>query len=215
MPVMTTRGVPVGAMSLCYVATSMPDERGRALRGLAGVRLGRRGGVRRLAPLRCILLRSSLRSPATPPLVAGGDGVQHRALRRCSHSITACSRDPGSRPRVARRRRPELERSIYTWTASLLFLATCTWWQPIAVTLYALDRRGAAPLISVQCAGVILTIAELGRDSTCSTSPASARSSGRARARTRGMSRSRPTASTASSGTRCTSPGSCSCSAPR
>jgi len=59
---------------------------------------------------------------------------------------------------VARWAAPELERSIYTWAASLLFLAACAWWQPIAVTLYALDQPWRAAGYLVQCAGVILTI---------------------------------------------------------
>ena len=52
----------------------------------------------------------------------------------------------------------DLERSAYVWIASLLFIAVCTWWQPLPGTLYTLD--GMARLVgwAVQLAGVAITI---------------------------------------------------------
>ena len=40
---------------------------------------------------------------------------------------------------------PELERSIYTWAASLLFIAVCAAWQPVPGALYVAARL--APLV--------------------------------------------------------------------
>ena len=52
------------------------------------------------------------------------------------HSVLAGA----ARKRVIRRIVPaELERSLYTWVASLLFLAVCAWWQPVPGVLYQLD----------------------------------------------------------------------------
>jgi protein-S-isoprenylcysteine O-methyltransferase Ste14 len=53
---------------------------------------------------------------------------------------------------------PELERSIYTWTASLLFIAVCVWWQPVPGTLYVLHGPWRVLAYGVQLAGVVLTI---------------------------------------------------------
>jgi methanethiol S-methyltransferase len=51
-----------------------------------------------------------------------------------------------------------LERSTYTWVASLLFIAVCTLWQPVPGMLYQLD--GAARVIawSLQALGIMLTV---------------------------------------------------------
>src|SRR5688572_10559942 len=34
---------------------------------------------------------------------------------------------------------PYLERALYTWTASLLFLGVCWWWRPVPGVLYRLE----------------------------------------------------------------------------
>lgn len=51
-----------------------------------------------------------------------------------------------------------LERSIYTWAASLLFVAVCGFWQPVAGTLYRLHGMGRLAGYGVQAAGLVLTI---------------------------------------------------------
>jgi protein-S-isoprenylcysteine O-methyltransferase Ste14 len=53
---------------------------------------------------------------------------------------------------------PELERSIYTWTASLLFIAVCVWWEPVPGTLYVLHGPWRLIGYGVQLAGLVLTI---------------------------------------------------------
>ena len=50
------------------------------------------------------------------------------------------------------------ERALYTWIASLLFLAVCTLWQPIPGVLYRLDGVWAVPGYVAQLAGLLITI---------------------------------------------------------
>lgn len=59
---------------------------------------------------------------------------------------------------VSRQAPPELERSLYTWVASLLFIAVCAMWQPVPGTLYRADSPWRMAGYAVQLAGVILTI---------------------------------------------------------
>ena len=56
------------------------------------------------------------------------------------HSLFA--REPVRR--LLTRALPHLERSVYVWIASLLFIGVCWMWQPVAGTLWEL--HGAAPL---------------------------------------------------------------------
>jgi methanethiol S-methyltransferase len=71
------------------------------------------------------------------------------------HSLLARS----SAKRFVTQRAPaELERSLYTWTASLLFILVCTFWQPVPGTLYVLHGPWRALAYLAQTAGLILTI---------------------------------------------------------
>jgi methanethiol S-methyltransferase len=53
----------------------------------------------------------------------------------------------------------ELERSTYVWIASLLFLATCAWWQRIGGALYEVHGPMAIALRLVQVGGISLALA--------------------------------------------------------
>ena len=53
---------------------------------------------------------------------------------------------------------PELERSLYTWTASILFIIVCTLWQPVPGLLYRVDSIWSVPFYAIQVLGVILTM---------------------------------------------------------
>ena len=53
---------------------------------------------------------------------------------------------------------PELERSIYTWVASILFLAVCAQWQPVPGVIYELTGPWRFLGWTVQAAGILLTI---------------------------------------------------------
>lgn len=54
---------------------------------------------------------------------------------------------------------PWLERSLFTWAASILFLAVCLAWQPVGGTLYSLHGVLRALGYAVQALGVSLTLA--------------------------------------------------------
>jgi hypothetical protein len=52
-----------------------------------------------------------------------------------------------------------LERSVYVWIASALFIAVCAWWQPIAGSMWRIDQPVAVfALRAAQLAGVWLTL---------------------------------------------------------
>lgn len=51
-----------------------------------------------------------------------------------------------------------LERSVYTWIASLLFIGVCWLWVPVAGVLYTLDAPFRWAAHAAQAAGIILTI---------------------------------------------------------
>ncbi|HEX2344072.1 MAG TPA: isoprenylcysteine carboxylmethyltransferase family protein [Vicinamibacterales bacterium] len=52
----------------------------------------------------------------------------------------------------------ELERSTYVWIASLLFFATCAWWQRIDGVLYDVGGIIGIALRLVQAAGIVLAL---------------------------------------------------------
>jgi hypothetical protein len=52
----------------------------------------------------------------------------------------------------------ELERSVYVWIASLLFIAVCAWWRPVAGTVWQATASASWVLWAVQAAGVWLTL---------------------------------------------------------
>ena len=53
---------------------------------------------------------------------------------------------------------PELERSLYTWVASLLFLGVCAWWRPVPGVLYQLRGPWQAAGWALQLVGILLTL---------------------------------------------------------
>ncbi|HEY7500661.1 MAG TPA: isoprenylcysteine carboxylmethyltransferase family protein [Vicinamibacterales bacterium] len=71
------------------------------------------------------------------------------------HSLLA---RPSFKRYVHRIAPPELERSIYTWTSSLLFIIVCTWWQPVAGVLYRLEGGWRIAGYAVQLIGFALTV---------------------------------------------------------
>jgi methanethiol S-methyltransferase len=51
-----------------------------------------------------------------------------------------------------------VERSLYTWVASLIFIGVCTWWQPVPGILYEVGGIGRVLLYVAQFVGIVLTI---------------------------------------------------------
>jgi methanethiol S-methyltransferase len=71
------------------------------------------------------------------------------------HSVLA--REP-IKARVARLVSPRLERTTYVWVASLLFIAVCLAWQPIAGLVYDLEPPWAWGIGAIQLTGGVLTL---------------------------------------------------------
>jgi hypothetical protein len=71
------------------------------------------------------------------------------------HSIFARA---GIRRWVAQTVPAELERSVYVWIASLLFIAVCAWWRPVAGLAWETTGSGSWVSWAVQSAGVWLTL---------------------------------------------------------
>jgi protein-S-isoprenylcysteine O-methyltransferase Ste14 len=71
------------------------------------------------------------------------------------HSAFARS---GARAWLRRALPPAVERAVYTWAASALFVLVCAAWQPVPGVLYRLEGWAAAAGYGVQLAGILLTI---------------------------------------------------------
>jgi hypothetical protein len=71
------------------------------------------------------------------------------------HSVLA--REP-IKAWVARRLTPALERPAYVWVASLLFVAVCLAWRPIAGTVYVIPAPWSWLAGALQLAGGIITL---------------------------------------------------------
>ena len=71
------------------------------------------------------------------------------------HSVFARS---GFKAYVAGLIPPSLERSVYVWIASVMFLAVCAAWQPVPGALWATSGAAAWLLRGVQAVGGVLTL---------------------------------------------------------
>jgi protein-S-isoprenylcysteine O-methyltransferase Ste14 len=102
-----------------------------------------------------------LRGFDTPPAPGASAGramaidVLLFSLFALHHSLFART---GFKAAVARAVPASLERSVYVWIASLLFIAVCAWWQPIAGHAWLLTGWSAGVLLAVQAAGGVFTL---------------------------------------------------------
>lgn len=64
----------------------------------------------------------------------------------------------GAKRWLQRRVTPALERALYTWVASLLFMLVCWFWQPVPGVLYSVPYPWAFACYAVQAAGILLTM---------------------------------------------------------
>jgi methanethiol S-methyltransferase len=71
------------------------------------------------------------------------------------HSIMART---GAKAWVTKVVPSDVERSVYVWLASLLFLAVCWLWQPLPGALWAVAGVPSWLLLAVQVIGVLLTV---------------------------------------------------------
>ncbi|MCC7009170.1 MAG: isoprenylcysteine carboxylmethyltransferase family protein [Acidobacteria bacterium] len=63
----------------------------------------------------------------------------------------------GAKDWIARRVSPALERSLYVWVASALFILVCAAWQPLPGELWHIRAPWAAGPAALQLAGVFIT----------------------------------------------------------
>jgi protein-S-isoprenylcysteine O-methyltransferase Ste14 len=75
------------------------------------------------------------------------------------HSVMART---GAKAWIGRFFSPDLERSLYVWIASLLFLAVCWLWQPLPGLIWNVDGPTRWGLGLVQLAGALLTLRAAG-----------------------------------------------------
>jgi protein-S-isoprenylcysteine O-methyltransferase Ste14 len=71
------------------------------------------------------------------------------------HSIMART---GAKAWITRLVPPDLERSVYVWIASALFLAVCWLWQPLPGTVWETSGIAFWMLFAIQMLGVALTL---------------------------------------------------------
>jgi protein-S-isoprenylcysteine O-methyltransferase Ste14 len=71
------------------------------------------------------------------------------------HSVLARS---GAKALVMRVVPPALERTVYVWIASLLFIGVCAWWRPVPGLLWQTHGAVAWTLRALTLAGVWLTL---------------------------------------------------------
>ena len=101
------------------------------------------------------LFRFGQPAPAGPTVVPVITNVLLFSAFALHHSVLARSGAKRAMHQVAP---PELERSLYTWVASLLFLAVCTWWLAVPGVLYQLTGPWRVVGFAGQLAGLVLTI---------------------------------------------------------
>jgi protein-S-isoprenylcysteine O-methyltransferase Ste14 len=70
------------------------------------------------------------------------------------HSVFART---GVKAAIARVATPALERSVYTWIASLLFIGVCASWQPVSGLLYRAPGALALLGFAIQAVGIVIT----------------------------------------------------------
>jgi methanethiol S-methyltransferase len=92
--------------------------------------------------------------PSTPPGAVAFDIALFTAFA-LHHSVFARH---GVRARVTRLVPPGLERSVYVWAASLLFIVVCALWQPVAGVFWQVDGAPRVLLWALQLFGAWLTL---------------------------------------------------------
>jgi protein-S-isoprenylcysteine O-methyltransferase Ste14 len=70
------------------------------------------------------------------------------------HSVMARS---GAKSWMRRLTPACLERSLYTWVSSVLFIIVCAWWRPVPGVIYSATGAWAVIGYALQLAGVVLT----------------------------------------------------------
>ena len=71
------------------------------------------------------------------------------------HSLFART---GAKRWLQRQVPPELERSVYVWIASVLFIVVCAAWQPVPGVVWGVDGALRSGLTTVQVAAMLFTV---------------------------------------------------------
>lgn len=95
-------------------------------------------------------------APDGPWLAGAALNVAMFTVFALHHSL--CARTP-LKARVRRAAGPHLERSVYVWLSSLLFLGLCWLWRPVPGELYRLVGAWWWLGVAVQVTGLVITIA--------------------------------------------------------
>jgi protein-S-isoprenylcysteine O-methyltransferase Ste14 len=144
------------------VVTFPHDEAGRTVnapaRQTAALAVAWSGAVLFVLSLLFFLYCYAFRFAApAPPGSAGGAALLNLVLFTVfatHHSVLARSR---VKARVRRVLPAPLERSAYTWVASVLFILVCAFWQPVPGELYQLTGAAGIGGYAVQLLGILLT----------------------------------------------------------
>lgn len=103
-----------------------------------------------------------LRTPAPPSDDAMRDAIANVVLFTVfalHHSIMART---GAKAWITRRVPPDLERSLYVWIASVLFLAVCWRWHPLPGVIWETSGVLFWTLFIIQMIGVVLSVRAAG-----------------------------------------------------
>jgi hypothetical protein len=103
----------------------------------------------------CYLVVFGRPAPPSPIFPAIATNFLLFSIFALHHSVLARSRPKAM---VRQMFAPELERSLYTWVASLLFIGVCAWWQPVPGVLYELSGPFRILAFTLQALGVVLTV---------------------------------------------------------
>lgn len=99
-----------------------------------------------------------LRTPAPPSdssLRIAIENVLLFTVFALHHSLMART---GAKARITRMLPADLERSVYVWIASVLFLGVCWMWQPLPGVIWQMEGLGRLIYVA-QALGIVLTIA--------------------------------------------------------
>lgn len=100
------------------------------------------------------LVRFGRPGQAGPTVLPAAVNVALFSAFALHHSLLARTR---AKALVRTRLPPVLERAVYTWTASVLFLGVCWLWRPLPGTVYQLTGIWWWAGVAAQAAGVLLT----------------------------------------------------------
>ena len=126
--------------------------------GAATLALGWGGALLFLLSLLYFLYSYAWRFDATttgPAALAIGVNLALFSMFALHHSALART---GVKAALQRVIAPPIERSLYTWVASLLFIGVCAWWRPVNGVLYRLPGVLEYAGYAVQLAGVLMAV---------------------------------------------------------